>query len=101
MQPRIHMKTDFKFPPAALNGAAVLDVADAARGLSSCAPHLPADCRAAHSNILPYFIQMARRFPDGVAPKDLPPSEAQVLLMAWMLSMVIGGKCYMNSIGKN
>ena len=101
MQPRIHMKTDFKFPPAALNGAAILDAPDIARGLASCAPHLPADCREGHAFALAYFTQMARRFPDGVAPRDLPPSEAQALLMAWMLSMVIGGKCHMNSIGKN
>lgn len=95
------MNPDLKFPQAALNGSAVLDTPDIARGLASCIPHLPEDCRAAHSFALEYFTQMACRYPDGVAPRDLPPSEAQVLLKAWLIASLVGGKCYMNSASKN
>ena len=93
--------SDFKFPPEALNSSAVLDTRDIARGFASCIPHLPEDCREAHSLALDILNQMTRRFPDGVAPRDLPPSEAQLLLMAWLVASVVGGKFYMNTVGKN
>jgi hypothetical protein len=95
------MNQDFKIPPAALNGSAALDTPDIARGLAFCTPHLPEDCREAHSFALDYFTHMARRFPDGVAPRDLPPSDARVLLMAMVIASVVGRRSHANSVGKN
>lgn len=82
--------SDFKFPPEALNGPAVVDIPDIARGLASCIAHLPEECRKAHSLALEILNQIARRFPDGVAPRDLPPWEAQLLLKALIFASVVG-----------
>jgi hypothetical protein len=93
--------SDFKFPPEALNGPAVVDIPDIARGLASCIAHLPEECRKAHSLALSYFIHMARLYPHGVAPRDLPPSEAQILLMALVLADAVGGRSHAVLSGKN
>ena len=85
------MNNDIEVPEAALQGAAIIDLADWLRGLDSIKAGLKPEYLAAFHDTRQYFSEMAKRFPDGVAPRDLPKAEARVLMLALVCAAAVSG----------
>lgn len=77
-------------PEALLKSAAILDVADYVRGFDSIKAGLNPEEMQAYHPLRRYLAKMAKRYPDGIAPRDLPREEAANLVCAMMLAVEIG-----------
>lgn len=76
---------------AALHCAAIVNLPAWLRMLGSIRAGglVESGTRAALRCTRQYFAEMTARFPDGVAPRDLPPAEAQILVHAVFCAAVL------------
>lgn len=95
------MNNDFKIPSAVLSAGGILDFQSFLSGLRSVQGHLPKAHKCAAADTLNHLEAAARKYPDGVAPRDISPKEAEYLILLTTVAIGLGAVAMRNLGSKN